>query len=62
MVFFSFLLGFLCSANAWGQADIAEQLGYPDYIVYNSKVVTMDDASFESTVGTIVSAMAVRGQ
>ncbi len=61
MVFFSFLLGFLCSPNVWGQRDISEELGYPDFIVYNAKIVTMDDASFESTVGTIVQAMAVRG-
>jgi len=35
-------------------------LGYPQMIVYNGKIVTMDDASFESRVGTIQQAMAIR--
>ncbi len=51
----------LCSV--WGQAqqaDVAAMLGYPQMVVYNGKVVTMDDASFESRVGTIVQAMAIR--
>src|SRR3954462_2965912 len=43
------------------RADVAARLGYPEMILYNGKVVTMDDASFESKVGTIVQAMAVRG-
>jgi len=29
-------------------------------ILYNGKIETMDDASFESRVGTIVQAMAIR--
>ena len=51
----------LCSQ--WGaaqSADLAEKLGYPQMIVYNGKIVTMDDASFQSQVGTIVQAMAIR--
>ncbi len=42
------------------QPDVASKLGYPDLVIYNAKIVTMDDPSFESTVGTIVQAMAVR--
>ena len=42
------------------QADVMAKLGYPQTIVYNGKIVTMDDASFESRVGTIVQAMAIR--
>lgn len=41
-------------------ADVPGQLGYPQMIVYNGKIVTMDDSSFESKVGTIVQAMAIR--
>ena len=41
-------------------SDIAAKLGYPDLVIYNSKIVTMDDSSFEPRVGTIVQAMAVR--
>ncbi len=51
----------LCGVWGWAQGvDVAAKLGYPQMIVYNGKIVTMDDASFESRVGTIVQAMAVR--
>ena len=33
----------------------------PDQIFYNAKVVTVDDPSFRPTIGTIVQALAVRG-
>lgn len=33
---------------------------YPQMILYNGKIVTMDDTSFEARVGTIVQAMAIR--
>jgi len=39
---------------------VAAALGYPDMIIYNGKIVTMDDVSFSSDPGTIVEAMAVR--
>ncbi|MDX1499268.1 MAG: amidohydrolase family protein [Woeseiaceae bacterium] len=46
---------------AWAQGDrVAGTLGYPDMIVFNAKIVTMDDASFSSSPGTIAEAMAVR--
>jgi predicted amidohydrolase YtcJ len=35
-------------------------LGYPELIIYNSKIVTMDDESFSSDPGLIFEAMAVR--
>ncbi len=41
--------------------SIAPTLGYPDTVVYNANIITMDDASFSSSPGTIVEAMAVRG-
>ena len=34
--------------------------GYPDTIIYNANIITMDDASFSSSPGTIVEAMAIR--
>ena len=57
----------LALAILWGtlpgwtqKADVAAILGYPQMILYNGKIVTMDDASFESRVGTIAQAMAIR--
>ena len=38
----------------------ASALGYPDMIVHNAKIITMDDASFSSSPGTIAEAMAIR--
>ncbi len=59
---YALLLGLvLFAAAAPAQnADVAAQLGYPQMILYNGKIVTMDDSSFENKVGTIVQAMAVR--
>ena len=51
----------LCAGWGWAQqADMAARLGYPQLIFYNGKIVTMDDASFESRVGTIAQAMSIR--
>ena len=51
----------LYSFVGWGQnTNVAAALGYPDIIVFNGKVVTMDDASFGPAVGTIVQALAAR--
>jgi hypothetical protein len=48
-------------ATAQQQAAIPpEVLAYPDWIVHNGKIVTMDDRSRSTNVGTIVQAMAVR--
>src|ERR1039457_6389331 len=49
-----------CVAGMAQQADVAAMLGYPDMIIYNGKVVTMDDSSFGPAVGTIAQAMAIR--
>ncbi|MBI4481346.1 MAG: amidohydrolase family protein [Acidobacteria bacterium] len=57
---FSLLL-ITVAATVWGQKpDVATKLGYPQLIIYNAKIVTMDDASFRSSPGTIVQAMAIR--
>ena len=45
----------------WAQNDSVETvLGYPDMIIHNAKIVTMDDASFNASPGTITEAMAIR--
>ena len=55
------LVAVLYSVWGWAQqGNVLAKLGYPEMIVYNGKIVTMDDASFSSQVGTIVQAMAIR--
>lgn len=51
---------FLCTAGGNAQNDASAKLGYPQMILYNGKIVTMNDASFTSNVGRIVQAMAIR--
>jgi predicted amidohydrolase YtcJ len=41
--------------------SVAPALGHPDIVVHNANIITMDDASFSSSPGTIVEAMAIRG-
>ncbi|MCZ6750770.1 MAG: amidohydrolase family protein [Acidobacteria bacterium] len=54
---------FFFTAFAWTQnRDIAAMLGYPQTIVFNAKIITVDDASFNPTVGAIAQAMAIRDQ
>jgi len=58
------LLLLMCSfvAGARGQSsqDILAKLGHPESIVYNAKIITVDNDSFTSNIGTITSAMAIR--
>ena len=49
-----------CATGVAQRADVAAKLGHPQMILYNGKIVTMDDASFESRVGTVAQAMAIR--
>ena len=42
------------------QGNVAARLGYPQTIVYNAKIVTVDDDTFQSNAGSIVQAMAIR--
>ncbi|NNC78084.1 MAG: amidohydrolase family protein [Woeseiaceae bacterium] len=45
----------------FAQGDsVTTTLGYPDLIIHNAKIVTMDDASFDASPGTVAEAMAVR--
>ena len=55
---------FFGSAHAQETVTVpAEIVAYPDRIVYNGKIVTMDNTSFglNTPIGTIAQAMAVRG-
>jgi predicted amidohydrolase YtcJ len=53
---------FLYTASAWAQNvnAPAKLVSYPQMILYNGKIVSMDDTSFTSNVGTIAQAMAIR--
>ena len=42
------------------QAPVASLLGNPETIVFNGKIVTVDNHSFDSNIGTIGKAMAIR--
>ncbi|OFV96691.1 MAG: hypothetical protein A3F68_12450 [Acidobacteria bacterium RIFCSPLOWO2_12_FULL_54_10] len=57
MLFGLLLCGLLAQAQ---NANIAATLGYPQTILYNGKIVTMNDTTFTSNVGLTVQAMAVR--
>ncbi len=56
-IFITFL-----GAVGWAQSreEILAVLGYPDTVVYNAKVVTVDDETFTDDIGTIAQAMALR--
>jgi hypothetical protein len=54
-----FLLIFPVFSSAQNDA-VQDTLGYPDMVIYNAKIVTMDDASFTASPGTITQAMAIR--
>ncbi|MBI3894774.1 MAG: hypothetical protein HY313_02470, partial [Acidobacteria bacterium] len=55
------LIIILCSVGGWAQTvnAPAELVNYPQMILYNGKIVTMNDTTFTSNVGTIAQAMAV---
>ena len=59
-----FLLFWLVSTSllAQGSENIAARLGYPQLVVYNAKIITVDDPSVTSRLGTIAQAMAIRDQ
>ena len=59
--FLAFLIIFtFCTAPLAAQTVSPEVLSYPDMILHNGKVVTMDDKSNSSALGTVVEAVAVR--
>lgn len=59
--FLAFLIIFtFCTAPLAAQTVSPEVISYPDLILHNGKVVTMDDKSNSSALGTVVEAVAVR--
>ena len=61
------LVSIIWSVVSYGTMGLAQDVtvparlvDYPEMILYNGKIVTMDDTSFTSNVGTIAEAMAVR--
>jgi predicted amidohydrolase YtcJ len=50
----------LISPPVFAQQIPLELVSYPDLILYNGKIVSMDDVGFNSNVGTVYQAMAVR--
>ena len=59
--FLAFLIIFtFCTAPLAAQTVSPEVISYPDMILHNGKVVTMDDKSNSSALGTVVEAVAVR--
>ena len=63
-IFRAVLIGSLIvPITSWAQDEsIASILGYPDMIIHNARIVTMDDPSFTPDPGTIAQAMAIRGK
>ena len=52
----------VCPAQAQEMVTVPVEIAaYPDMIVYNGKIATMDDRSTQPTPGTFVQAMAIRG-
>jgi predicted amidohydrolase YtcJ len=58
-IFLWLLLTFL-SAQALAQRVPPELISYPDMILHNGKIVTMDDETTSTNPGTIVQALAIR--
>ncbi len=53
----------IAPAVSWAQSESIESiLGYPDTIIHNARIVTMDDPSFTADPGTIAQAMAIRDE
>ncbi len=56
---------FLVSLPAWTQESERvpdELVEFPEMILHNGKIVTVDDHSFSSRLGTVAEGMAIRGE
>ncbi|HEY7679775.1 MAG TPA: hypothetical protein VIC04_04595, partial [Terriglobia bacterium] len=55
----------MIAASAWSQQTVnnvpALLIAYPDLIVHNAMIYSMDDAGFNTSTGRTYQAMAVRG-
>src|SRR5262245_44284990 len=61
---FILLIAFAVSAASAGAQSVTvpqEMVQYPDLILHNGKIVTMDDVTPTGPPGTIVEAMAIHG-
>jgi predicted amidohydrolase YtcJ len=56
----SFAAAGIAIVGAQSAGNVVERLGYADYVLYNGKVVSVDDAGFNDNPGTIHQAIAVR--
>lgn len=54
------MCSFVAAARGQSSQDILAKLGHTESIVYNAKIITVDNDSFTSNIGTITSAMAIR--
>jgi len=53
-------LAAFCVLGFAGTATAQPAIEYPELIVHNGKIVTMDDTSYSTEVGRVVQAMAIR--
>jgi predicted amidohydrolase YtcJ len=58
--FFLFVVFFASLTTASAQTPPSEPVGYPDTVLHNGKIVTMDDKSTSTNPGTISEALAIR--
>jgi predicted amidohydrolase YtcJ len=60
------LLAFGFAATNWAQQTVnnvpSVLIAYPDLIIHNAKIYSMDDEGFNTSYGTTYQAMAVRGE
>ena len=56
---FVLFLGFLVS-RSWAQTVPPLLVSYPDMILHNGKIATMDDKNRNSNLGTVAQALAIR--
>ena len=58
-LFFSLLVFCSAATAVWSQTLPPEVVTYPEVIVHNGKIYTMDDTSNSANAGTIVEAFSV---
>ncbi len=57
----SFIVFAFAALPVWAAQNVpSEVISYPDTIVHNGKVYTMDDKSNSANAGTVVEALAIR--
>ena len=60
------LIASLILVVAWATAASSQVpqllINYPEYVLYNGKIVTVDNGDFSRNLGTIAEAIAVRGE